>query len=130
MSLYNTLRELCLCPSVSGREGMIREKLVKMIAPLCDEYYVDALGNLIAHKKGNGERVMLAAHMDEIEKQQINAVAERARADAAKARQVNQERPLENGSSSASVSVGSDPYALMKSMNAQQRKAFIQNYHG
>ena len=66
MSLYNTLRELCLCPSVSGREGAIREKLVKMIAPLCDEYHVDALGNLIAHKKGNGERVMLAAHMDEI----------------------------------------------------------------
>ncbi|MBE6535061.1 MAG: M42 family metallopeptidase [Ruminococcaceae bacterium] len=66
MSLYNTLKELCLCPSVSGREGAIRERLIELIAPLCDEYRVDALGNLIAHKKGSGEKVMLAAHMDEI----------------------------------------------------------------
>ena len=68
MKLYNTLKELCLCPSVSGREEKIRAKLEQLIAPFCDEYRTDALGNLIVVKKGSGtgKRVMLAAHMDEI----------------------------------------------------------------
>ena len=68
MKLYNTLKELCLCPSVSGREEKIRAKLEQLIAPFCDEYRTDALGNLIAVRKGsgNGKRIMLAAHMDEI----------------------------------------------------------------
>ena len=68
MNIYTTLKELCLCPSVSGRESAIREKLSALVAPFCDEVSVDELGNLIAHKKGagNGKRIMLAAHMDEI----------------------------------------------------------------
>lgn len=69
MKLYNTLKELCLCPSISGRENKIREKLTSLITPLCDEVRVDALGNLIALKKSakqDAKKVMLAAHMDEI----------------------------------------------------------------
>ena len=66
MTLYNTLKELCLCSSISGRESKIREKLGKMIAPFCDEMSTDALGNLFARKKGNGKKIMFAAHMDEI----------------------------------------------------------------
>jgi endoglucanase len=68
MTLYNTLKDLCLCPSVSGRENKIREKITSYIAPLCDEISTDALGNLIAVKKGNGngKKIMLAAHMDEV----------------------------------------------------------------
>ena len=68
MSMYATLKDLCLCPSVSGREEKVREKIEKLIAPFCHELYTDKLGNLIALKKGkgNGKRVMLAAHMDEI----------------------------------------------------------------
>ena len=56
-------------PSVSGREENIRKTLEKYIAPLCDEVSTDALGNLIALKKGSAEnpkKVMLCAHMDEI----------------------------------------------------------------
>lgn len=68
MNLYTTLKELCTCPSVSGRESAIREKLATLVTPYCDELRVDELGNLIAHKKGtgSGKRIMLAAHMDEI----------------------------------------------------------------
>lgn len=68
MKLYNTLKELCLIPSVSGREEKIKNVLETLIAPLCDEYFTDNLGNLIALKKGcgNGKTTMLCAHMDEI----------------------------------------------------------------
>lgn len=68
MKLYNTIKELCLCPSVSGRETKIRTLIEERITPLCDEVRTDALGNLIALKKGTGKgkKIMLAAHMDEI----------------------------------------------------------------
>ena len=68
MNLYTTLHKLCLCPSVSGREDNIRGLLSELIIPLADEVRVDALGNLIAKKRGcgEGESIMLCAHMDEI----------------------------------------------------------------
>ena len=68
MNLYTTLKSLCLCPSVSGRENNIRKLISEMIAPFADEVRTDALGNLIATKKGNriGKKTMLCAHMDEI----------------------------------------------------------------
>ena len=68
MNLYTTLKELCTCPSVSGREQRIREKIKALVTPVCDECRTDKLGNLIAVKRGEGEgkKIMLAAHMDEI----------------------------------------------------------------
>jgi len=52
----------------SGREEQIREVIKGEIEDLADEVRVDAMGNLIALKRGSGEglKVMLAAHMDEI----------------------------------------------------------------
>ena len=68
MNLYTTLQKLCSVPSVSGREEAIRAVLRERIAPFADEVRIDALGNLIACKKGSGagSSVMLCAHMDEI----------------------------------------------------------------
>ena len=67
MNLYATLKRLCLVSSVSGREERIRERIKEIIAPYVDVTEVDALGNLIALKKGKGEtKIMLCAHMDEI----------------------------------------------------------------
>lgn len=53
----------------SGNEEQIREAIIDEIKDVVDEYRVDALGNLIAVRRprnGDGKRVMLAAHMDEI----------------------------------------------------------------
>lgn len=54
----------------SGYEHRVRELIQREIKGVADEVRVDALGNLIARKKGNGgtsrKKVMLAAHMDEI----------------------------------------------------------------
>ncbi len=54
--------------SVTGREWHLAEIIEKDIAPYVDTVTKDALGNLIAFKKGldSTKRVMVAAHMDEI----------------------------------------------------------------
>ena len=67
--MYNTLKTLCLIPSVSGREKAVREKINELIAPYTDSVYTDNLGNLVAVKYGSSEnkkKIMLCAHMDEI----------------------------------------------------------------
>ncbi|HOB20928.1 MAG TPA: M28 family peptidase, partial [Candidatus Atribacteria bacterium] len=50
----------------SGSEEDIREVIEKEVREYADEVYTDALGSLIAVKKGKGRKVMLAAHMDQI----------------------------------------------------------------
>jgi endoglucanase len=52
----------------SGFEDHIREVIRAEVEPHADEVSVDAMGNLIARKQGdgNGLKVMIAAHMDEI----------------------------------------------------------------
>jgi endoglucanase len=50
----------------SGAEEQIRNVIRAEVEPLVDEVRVDALGSLIAHKKGDGQRLLLDAHMDEI----------------------------------------------------------------
>jgi tetrahedral aminopeptidase len=55
----------------SGYEDAVRKMILKEVKPLADEVSVDALGNLIVHKKPSAgakdpKKVMLAAHMDEI----------------------------------------------------------------
>jgi len=52
----------------SGAEGEVRALIESELADAVDDVRVDAMGNLIAHKKGDGgaRRIMVAAHMDEI----------------------------------------------------------------
>ncbi|MBQ8410017.1 MAG: M20/M25/M40 family metallo-hydrolase [Clostridia bacterium] len=67
--MLNLIKALNNCPSVSGREKAISDKITGFIAPFCDKVWEDAMGNLIAVKYGNGEdkkKIMLCAHMDEI----------------------------------------------------------------
>ncbi|HWS29408.1 MAG TPA: M42 family metallopeptidase [Clostridia bacterium] len=51
----------------SGRERAAGEVIKSFVAPHADKVYYDALGNLIAYKKGtSGKKIMLATHMDQI----------------------------------------------------------------
>ena len=50
----------------SGAEDQVREVIRREVEQYVDEVRVDALGNLIAHKKGPGKKVILDGHMDEI----------------------------------------------------------------
>ena len=66
--MLETLKTLCSLPGASGREDAVREYLIRRVNPHA-EYEVDALGNLLVHKKGAQrakKKVMLAAHMDEV----------------------------------------------------------------
>ena len=69
MMLETLERLIAPTPSVSGREGGIRQTITELMQPLVDEINTDALGNLICRKKGSdptAARTMLVAHMDEI----------------------------------------------------------------
>ncbi|MBA2311490.1 MAG: M42 family peptidase, partial [Actinobacteria bacterium] len=59
-------RRLVTTPGISGREEAIRAAVSAEIEGLVDEVEVDALGNLIAIRRGDGPRIMLSAHMDSI----------------------------------------------------------------
>ena len=50
----------------SGQEDRVREIVRAELAPVVDRVEVDPLGNLTATRDGDGPRLMLAAHMDEI----------------------------------------------------------------
>lgn len=61
------LKSICATPGAPGYEQRIRELIVKEVSPLVDEVHLDAMGNVIAIKKGKTpKRAMVAAHMDEI----------------------------------------------------------------
>lgn len=67
--MLNTLKELCRLNGVSGDEDEVRRYLVSRIKPHADRFHADALGNLIAFKRGEKStenKLMLCAHMDEV----------------------------------------------------------------
>lgn len=60
------LKKLSNAHGVSGSEGSLHALIRKELKGCVDEISEDTMGNLIAVKKGNKFRVMIAAHMDEI----------------------------------------------------------------
>ena len=65
-SLLKTLSEAA---GVSGSENEIRTTIRNLIKEHVDDWRVDALGNLLATKKGTGQanlKIMIDAHMDEV----------------------------------------------------------------
>ena len=66
MNILKTLQSLNACHGPSGDEAEVASLLEKLAMPFVDECRRDTMGNLIAHKKGAGSRVLFAAHMDSI----------------------------------------------------------------
>lgn len=60
------LEDLTSTFSPSGNEEKVRNLIIREIEDYVDEINIDKLGNLIARKKGNGKKVMIAGHMDQI----------------------------------------------------------------
>jgi len=64
---YALLEKLCNLPGIPGFEDEVREAIIELVTPLVDEIKVDALGNVIATRRGRSYfKLMLDAHMDEI----------------------------------------------------------------
>ena len=61
------LQELTMAYGPSGREDRVAEVIASYLRPWADEIRRDAIGSLIARKKGrSGKKLMFAAHMDQI----------------------------------------------------------------
>ena len=64
--MFDLVKRLTDVFGTSGNEEDIRALITEEIKGKVDDIYTDALGNLIAVKKGSGKKIMMAAHMDEI----------------------------------------------------------------
>ncbi len=66
IALLERLSNAC---AVSGDEGEVRLIVRQQLEPVADEIKMDALGNLLAHRKSSQPgalKVLIAAHMDEV----------------------------------------------------------------
>lgn len=62
------LADICEIPGAPGFEHRVRNFVKKELKDIADQIYTDAMGNLIAVKKGKSsdKKIMTAGHMDEI----------------------------------------------------------------
>lgn len=63
------LQQLCESSGISGDESGVREMISAEISPFVADVKIDALGNLVAFKKGAqkaSKKLMISAHMDEV----------------------------------------------------------------
>lgn len=67
MADIELLSKICKTPGAPGFEQAIRGFLMEQLKDHSDQLRMDAMGNLIAFKRGNGsKKLMFTAHMDEI----------------------------------------------------------------
>lgn len=62
------LEKLCTLNGISGDENEVRDYICTQIEGKC-EYHIDALGNIIAFKKGRksaAKKILIDSHMDEV----------------------------------------------------------------
>jgi len=60
------LKKLCDTHGMPGGEDLIREIILKEHKKFTKDITIDAMGNVIAHVKGKGPRLVIDAHMDEV----------------------------------------------------------------
>ncbi len=64
--MIEKIHELVQKKGVSGNEKTVAAYIKNQILPYADKVYEDTLGNLVAVRRGEGPKVMVMAHMDEI----------------------------------------------------------------
>lgn len=62
----NLLKKLCDTPGMPGDEGKVKEIVLEELKKHTEEITEDILGNVIAHIPGDGPKLVLDAHMDEV----------------------------------------------------------------
>jgi putative aminopeptidase FrvX len=60
------LKQLCEAPGLPGAEEPVKEIVISALKEFTEEITEDALGNVVAHIPGDGPRLLLDAHMDEV----------------------------------------------------------------
>jgi len=66
MKTADFLRQATAIPGVTGNEGAVAAFIADAFRPFVDEVEITPLNCVIAHKKGNGPKVLICAHLDEI----------------------------------------------------------------
>lgn len=67
MTIQEFLTDISQTGGLSGYEAEVAARIREALAPCCDETAVDALGNVIACRRGTGSgSIMFCAHMDEV----------------------------------------------------------------
>ena len=66
MKTEEFLRQVTALPGVTGNERAAAEYIAEAFKPYVDEVEITPLNCVIAHKKGNGPKVLVCAHLDEI----------------------------------------------------------------
>ena len=67
--MIDTLKSLCALSGVSGNEDEVREYILDRVKAHADDVTVDAMGNVLASKKGAKtptKKLVFCAHMDEV----------------------------------------------------------------
>ena len=64
--MKDLIKKLTQIVAPSGREEEVVKIIIDEIKDYVDDYEIDPLGSLIAHKKGDGKKVLFDAHADEI----------------------------------------------------------------
>ncbi|MFO7321919.1 MAG: M20/M25/M40 family metallo-hydrolase [Chloroflexota bacterium] len=64
--MFETLKQFCEIPAPGGREDLIHVPLAERWRPLVESVELTRVGNLVAHVGGNGKKLMLIGHGDEI----------------------------------------------------------------
>lgn len=66
LDILTALQDLNSHHGPSGDEAEVAQAIETLAKPYADEILRDTMGNLLVHRRGDGPRVMFAAHMDSI----------------------------------------------------------------
>lgn len=66
MLMEEFLQKATAIPGVTGNERQAAEFIADVFRPLVDEVRIDGMNNVICHKAGDGPKVVICAHEDEI----------------------------------------------------------------